>query len=124
MRKYILILLLIFISVGYCYAIPYKEVALRYYNSPYDIHTNNCLHKAMAFHNFLISKGIKSRLVIGRFKNEEFYRHAWLEYWQDNEWYCIDLTDNPRTWDKKVKYYYWLKGVNYYYGNITREDIE
>jgi hypothetical protein len=94
--------------------IPYKEIALKIYKIPYDKHIYNCLNKSILFCEFLKSKNIEAKIIIGRVRNEKFYRRSWIEYKKDNKWYIIDLIDNPKTWGYERKYYWWLKSIREY----------
>ena len=110
MKKIFILLFILLLGINaYALDVPYKEVALRIYNIPYDKHTANCLWKSEMYFNYIISKVINAKVVVGRYGNEKFYRHAWVQYKQDNKCYIIDLTDNPRTWGYESKYYWWLK---------------
>jgi len=111
MKKSILIIvyILLFYSLSFAQDIPYKEVALRIYNIPYDKHTYNCLLKSEMYCSYLISKGIEAKVIIGRLGKEKFYRHAWVEYFDGKDWRVIDLTAKPKEWGFKKLYYWWLK---------------
>jgi hypothetical protein len=110
MKKYILSVVFILLFYGFSFAeIPYKEVVLRIYNIPYNKYTYNCLWKAEMYCNFIASKGVTAKVVIGRYGNEKFYRHAWVRYFDGKNWRIVDLTEKPFTWGFKEKYYWWLK---------------
>lgn len=100
MKKLLLILLFLLVCPVSSYAkdIPHKDVALRLYRIKYDAHTNNCLFRAQMYHNYLVSKGVECRLVIGYAGKNNFYRHAWNEIKINNEWYIVNLTNKPYTW--------------------------
>jgi len=111
MKKFILIIvyILLFYSLSFAQDIPYKEVALRIYNIPYDKHTANCLWKSEMYCNYLLSKGIEAKVIIGRLGKEKFYRHAWCEIFDGKNWIVVDLTAKPKEWGFKKQYYWWLK---------------
>jgi len=110
MKKIFILLFILLLRINaYASNVPYKEVALRIHNLPYDKHTTNCLIKSNLFCEFLKSKGIEAKVIIGKIKGQKFYRHAWIEYKQNNKWYIIDLTDNPRSWGFEKSNYYWIK---------------
>jgi hypothetical protein len=97
------------IQSGYCSDVPYKEVALRIYKIPYSSHTYNCLVKSNLFCEFLKSKGIEAKVIIGYYGKNSFYRHAWIYYFYNKERRIIDLTDRPASWGYREKYYWWLR---------------
>jgi len=111
MKQFIIliILVLLFYSFSWASDVPYKNTAYSIYKLLYNVHTCNCLIKSNLFCEFLKSKGIEAKVIIGRFKNEKFYRHAWIEYFYNKEWRIIDLTDKPSTWGYENKNYWWLK---------------
>jgi len=121
---YILIFLILVSNLSYAGEIPYKNLALKLYNTIYDEHTTNCLFRARMYHNYLISKGVRARLVIGYSGKSTFYRHAWNEIKIKDKWYVINLVDLPRTWGIwDINYYNKLKlRPQKYYYNIFMEE--
>lgn len=115
MKKIILILIFLLLPFKIlANEIPYKDVALRIYKIPYSKHTFNCFGKSQLYWAFLISKGVNAHIIVGRYKDEQFYRHAWVKFEKDDKWYIVDLTDNPRTWGWEERHYYWLKEEEIY----------
>jgi len=112
MKKVNIFIIFILLFYSFSFAeIPYKAVALRIYKIPYDKHTYNCLWKSEMYCEYLKSKGIEAKIVIGRFRKEKFYRHAWIEYFDGKDWRIIDLTAKPKEWGYKKQYYNWLKEI-------------
>ena len=103
------------VFAGNVYAVPCYSVAKNVYKIPYEKYTYNCLMKARIYHNYLVSKGVRSRLVIGHHGNSDFYRHAWVEYEKNGKWYLVDLTASPRTWGFKAEYYKEYRPSEYHY---------
>lgn len=105
----VIVYILLFYSFSWANDIPFKEVALRWYNIPYDPHIHNCLYKAQGYYNYLISQGIEAQLVVGRLRKEKFYRHAWVKYFDGKNWRIVDLTAEPKEWGYPENQYYWIK---------------
>ena len=91
----------------------------------YDKHTANCLFRASMYHNYLVSKNIETRLVVGYSEKNNFYRHSWNEIKVNNKWYIVNLTNLPSTWGVwETKYYndLKLKPSKYYYDTFIEEE--
>ena len=107
------------------YTIPCRLWADVVWQVKYDKRTFNCLHKSRLYHNYLITQGIQSRLVVGYYKSIVDFRHSWVEYFEKGSWYLVDLTRHCKYWGFKVEQ--WgkdYKPVEYYYDVIETWEVE